>query len=118
MVKPRFTMVVLLIEDLPRSLAFYRDLLGLEVVSDRTVREASVLAVTGATVDAIRVCMLRVPGADAYLELLQYDAVRPDGLGRNADDADGPRRRLRLHLHVSDERDRACRELDGTIQAG
>src|SRR5690606_29710355 len=69
----------LTVSSMERSLAFYRDLLGLEIVSDRTVREAGVLAVTGTAVGAIRVCMLRVPGADAYLELLQYDALRPAG---------------------------------------
>lgn len=75
----------LTVSSMERSLAFYRDLLGLEIVSDRTVREAGVLAVTGTAVGAIRVCMLRVPGADAYLELLQYDALRPAGAAARPD---------------------------------
>ncbi|MEP6842862.1 MAG: VOC family protein [Pseudolysinimonas sp.] len=65
------------VSDMERSLVFYRDLLGLEQVSDRVVRTASVIEVTGTAVDAIRVCMLKVPGEDLYLELLEYGAPGP-----------------------------------------
>lgn len=43
MLKPRFTMIVLLIEDLPRSLAFYRRL-GMEFPTDADGTGAAAMA--------------------------------------------------------------------------
>lgn len=76
------------VSDMDRSLVFYVDGLGLEKVSDRVVRLASVLAVTRAEASGVRVCMLKVPGEETYLELLQYgDAV---AVAPRADRASAP----------------------------
>lgn len=71
------------VSDMDEACSFYEGLLGLEVVSDRVADQASLLAVTAATVEAIRICMLKVPGSDVYVELLQYGrpaAVNPSFL--------------------------------------
>jgi catechol 2,3-dioxygenase-like lactoylglutathione lyase family enzyme len=65
------------VADLDRSLAFYRDLLGLEVqaVFDRTGEDIS--RILGYPDAYLRIAMLHIPGGSVRLELLQY--VRPSG---------------------------------------
>lgn len=58
--------------DMERSLRFYRDLLGLRVVSDRITREVYVRRIVGLEPDAIRIAFLEVPGSNSFIELLEY----------------------------------------------
>jgi catechol 2,3-dioxygenase-like lactoylglutathione lyase family enzyme len=65
------------VRDLARSVAFYRDLLGLQVLAEREGRAdyvGEILAHPGAT---IRMAWLRHPDGGPILELLQY--VDPAG---------------------------------------
>lgn len=63
------------VADLDRSLGFWRDLLGLPVLSD-WVTEAEYLAeITGIPNVQMRICFLELPGSALRLELIQY--LRP-----------------------------------------
>lgn len=58
------------VRDMEASLAFYRDLLGLTVVSDRVSMIAGeAVRAPGASA---RICVLAVPDSAAQLELLEY----------------------------------------------
>ena len=65
------------VSDLERSVAFYRDLLGLEVlmVFERTTEDIG--RIVGYPGARLRIAFLQVPGDSARLELLQY--VAPEG---------------------------------------
>ena len=62
------------VSDMERSLAFYRDLLGLEVFFDVTLAAADyVRAVMGIEMTDARLVYLRVPGEEGiYVELIEY----------------------------------------------
>ena len=61
------------VSDLDRSLDFYRDLLGLELLWRRRYEEREITRIVGVPeATAIEVAMLRVPGSDVDVELLQY----------------------------------------------
>ena len=61
------------VSDLDRSLHFYRDLLGLELLWRRLYEEREIMTIVGVPeATAIEVAMLRVPGSDVDVELLQY----------------------------------------------
>jgi lactoylglutathione lyase len=60
------------VADLERSLAFYRDRLGLELVEERTADAPYVGAVVGHPGAELRIALLRLPETRAYLELTQY----------------------------------------------
>src|SRR5688572_4451292 len=65
------------VADLDRSLAFYRDVLGLEV---QTVFERSgedISRIVGYPDARLRIAMLHIPGGSVRIELLQY--VHPQG---------------------------------------
>jgi catechol 2,3-dioxygenase-like lactoylglutathione lyase family enzyme len=69
------------VADMDRSLAFWRDALGLELLSD-WVSEADYLAeITGFPTVRMRLAFLRLPGTDAKLELIQY--LEPLGAPRD-----------------------------------
>ena len=68
----------LTVSDMERSLAFYRDRFGLEVVSDREVDGDYVEVITGVAGAHIRIVHLR--GYGVQVELLQY--LRPAGAPR------------------------------------
>lgn len=61
--------------DTDLSHRFYVDLLGLRVFADRIVDEPALLRVVGTTAKRLRVSMLKIPGADCYLELVEYLGV-------------------------------------------
>jgi catechol 2,3-dioxygenase-like lactoylglutathione lyase family enzyme len=65
------------VADLDRSLAFCRDLLGLEVVFVRDVRADYFDRIVGLPDCLVRAALLRVPGSGHHVELFQY--VRPPG---------------------------------------
>jgi catechol 2,3-dioxygenase-like lactoylglutathione lyase family enzyme len=101
--------------DMNRSLEFYRDLLGLEVISDVRLTDLFVFEIAGLKAEAIRIANLGVAGTrQVLIELLEYQGVerhpasaRPcdpgnghlclevtdiDALGRHLGDADVPMR--------------------------
>ena len=55
-----------------RSLAFYRDLLGFEVVSDETESGTAVNAGVGLEKVKLRCCLLKVGEGETMIELLHY----------------------------------------------
>jgi catechol 2,3-dioxygenase-like lactoylglutathione lyase family enzyme len=60
------------VADIARSIAFYRDLLGFEVVAEQ-IGEAEYLGrVVGFPGERMRMAFLRVPGDGHQLELLEY----------------------------------------------
>ena len=61
--------------DLDRSLAFYRNLLGLELDWERVYEEEYVRRVVGYPGLRLRCAMLKLPGTKTRLELLHYDGV-------------------------------------------
>lgn len=73
------------VADLERSLAFYRDLLGLEVVVSQEQDNAYTRRLVGMADARLRVAQLRVPGAALgpsghHLELVEYLAPRDEPL--------------------------------------
>jgi catechol 2,3-dioxygenase-like lactoylglutathione lyase family enzyme len=72
--------------DAERSLAFYRDLFGMEVVSDRETEAGGfVERVTG--IDGARVRIVHLHGHGLNLELLEYKAPRGAPKAREPNDA-------------------------------
>jgi catechol 2,3-dioxygenase-like lactoylglutathione lyase family enzyme len=63
------------IADLERSLAFYRDLLGFELVWERVNSEEYVRKIVGQPEAVLHQAMLRFPGSDHLLELIDYRGV-------------------------------------------
>lgn len=63
------------VSDMDRALGFYRDALGLEVVSDGITGGATAERIWGLPVGKVRVVFLRVPGSDALLELFDFAEV-------------------------------------------
>lgn len=61
--------------DLDRSLAFYRDLLGFEEVWRRAVSSEYIQTLVGYPGVEIHQALLRIPGTDHHLELLDYRNV-------------------------------------------
>jgi catechol 2,3-dioxygenase-like lactoylglutathione lyase family enzyme len=70
------------VSDLTRTLAFYRDLLGFEVVWERPEIVHNYWRAVVGFPDAIaRDAMLRVPGSDYQIELIEYK--HPRGVAQN-----------------------------------
>ena len=65
------------VRDLERSLAFYRDLLGLEVVRQRDAHNDYAANVVGYPGAHMKIAMLRHPSGGAMVELIEY--VEPAG---------------------------------------
>jgi lactoylglutathione lyase len=65
----------LAVSDLDRSLAFYRDLLGLELEWERVYEEDYVRKLVGYPTSRLRCAYLKLPGSEARLELLEYQNV-------------------------------------------
>jgi catechol 2,3-dioxygenase-like lactoylglutathione lyase family enzyme len=66
------------VSDLDRSLAFYDGLLGLEVLWRRLYAEPEISRIVGVPeATALDIAMLRVPGSDFEVELLEYRGVEP-----------------------------------------
>ena len=60
------------VSDMDRSLAFYRDLLGLIVMADQEPEAAYPARVTGFPGATFRIVFLQLPGETHFLELIQY----------------------------------------------
>ena len=66
------------VSDLDRSLAFYEGLLGLELLWRRLYEEAEVRRIVGVPdATGLDIAMLRVPGGDFEVELLEYRGLDP-----------------------------------------
>lgn len=63
------------VADLERSLGFYRDLLGFELIWRRDNREEYVRRLVGYETAELCAAMLRFPGSDHGLELIEYRGV-------------------------------------------
>jgi lactoylglutathione lyase len=63
------------VADLHRSLTFYRDLLGFEVVWERVNREDYVRRIVGYPQAELHQALLRFPGSEHCLELIDYRGV-------------------------------------------
>ena len=70
------------VSDLDRSLAFYRDLLGLEVIATQEKRGGYLAAIVGYPDAHVRMAHLRVPGDGHVVELFQYLAPAGERPGR------------------------------------
>jgi catechol 2,3-dioxygenase-like lactoylglutathione lyase family enzyme len=64
------------VSDLDRSVAFYRDLLGCEVVAMQEKQGGYLAAIVGYPDAHVRMAHLRVPGDGHVVELFQYLAPR------------------------------------------
>jgi len=60
------------VRSIERSLAFYRDLLGMEVVFQWNPQAAYLAELVGYPTVDMHAAILRVPGTDVFLELLEY----------------------------------------------
>jgi catechol 2,3-dioxygenase-like lactoylglutathione lyase family enzyme len=66
------------VADLARSLGFFRDRLGLTVVSQREVHDDYFSRIVGLPDCGVRVALLRVPGSAHHVELFEYLAPQGD----------------------------------------
>jgi len=74
------------VADLDRSVAFYRDLLGMQVLWQRVYQEEYVRTLVGYPSATLRCAYLKIPGSAVKLELLEYqDVSREHGELRRAD---------------------------------
>ena len=69
------------VSDLERSVAFYRDLLGCEVIATQTKQGGYLAAIVGYPDAHVRMAHLRLPDSDHVVELFEYLAPA----GRHAD---------------------------------
>src|SRR5688500_20065415 len=61
------------VSDLDRSLEFYRDLLGLELRWRRLYEEREITQIVGVPeATGLEIAMLRVPGSELEVELIEY----------------------------------------------
>ena len=65
------------VSDLDRSVAFYRDLLGFELIAAQEKEGGYLAAIVGYPDAHVRMAHLRVPGGEHVLELFEY--VAPAG---------------------------------------
>ncbi len=66
------------VSDLDRSLEFYRGLLGLELLWRRLYEEPEITRIVGVPdATGLEIAMLRVPGSEIDVELIQYQGCEP-----------------------------------------
>jgi lactoylglutathione lyase len=63
------------VTDMERSLAFYRDALGLEVTVDRIANHDYLREVTALPSEEVRIVFLKVPNMDFSIELLEHRGI-------------------------------------------
>lgn len=63
--------------ELERSLAFFREVLGLELVFTREVRDDYLGRIVGLPGAVVKAALLRIPGTNHHLELFEY--IHPAG---------------------------------------
>ena len=69
------------VSDLDRSVAFYRDLMGMEVIAQQEKQGGYLAAIVGYPDAHVRMAHLRAPGSGHLLELFQYLAPRGAAAG-------------------------------------
>jgi lactoylglutathione lyase len=84
------------VRSLERSLAFYRDLLGMEVVFQWNPQAAYLGELVGYPDVDMHAAILRIPGSDVFLELLEYGNVEK----RTVDMANGNIGNGHIAFHV------------------
>lgn len=67
------------VRDMDASLRFYRDALGLELVSRIRGGGRAAWAVLGLEAEAVQVAFLRIPGTAAQIELFEFEGVERHG---------------------------------------
>lgn len=65
------------VSNLERSLAFYTDLLGYEIIWQREIRESYFGTIVGFPGCIVKAAHLRIPGSEHVLELFEY--ISPQG---------------------------------------
>ncbi len=68
------------VRSIDRSLEFYRDLLGMELVFRWNPDAPYIRELVGYPTVDIHGCILRVPGTDMYLELLEYNNIEREAV--------------------------------------
>ena len=68
------------VRDIARSLAFYRDILGMEVVFEQEKRGGYLAAIVGYPDAHVRMAHLRFPGDGHRVELFEYVEPEPQGI--------------------------------------
>lgn len=63
------------VRSLERSLAFYRDLLGMEIVFQWNPQAPYIGTLVGYPTVDLHSVILRIPGSDVFLELLEYQGI-------------------------------------------
>lgn len=76
----------LTVRDLDRALAFYRDLLGMEVLFEQEKKGGYLAEIVGYDNAHVRMAQLAFPGGGHRLELFQY--LQPEPRGRPGDPRD------------------------------
>jgi catechol 2,3-dioxygenase-like lactoylglutathione lyase family enzyme len=66
------------VSDLGRSVAFYRDLLGCEVIAEQEKQGGYLAAIVGYPEAHVRMAHLRLPGGEHVVELFEY--LAPTGV--------------------------------------
>jgi catechol 2,3-dioxygenase-like lactoylglutathione lyase family enzyme len=69
------------VSDLDSSVAFYRDLIGMEVIAQQEKRGGYLAEIVGYPDAHVRMAHMRVPGSGHVLELFEYlapEGIRPD----------------------------------------
>jgi lactoylglutathione lyase len=67
------------VQDMNEALRFYRDLLGLEVLSVTRGGGSEAWTVWGLEAESVKVAFLRVPGSDAQVELFEFRGIERHG---------------------------------------
>jgi catechol 2,3-dioxygenase-like lactoylglutathione lyase family enzyme len=78
------------VSDLDRSLAFYRDLLGLEVSMERVFTEPYIFEIVALQPAAMRIAYLKIPQSPVIIELIEFQGIeRHSGAARPCDPGTG-----------------------------
>jgi catechol 2,3-dioxygenase-like lactoylglutathione lyase family enzyme len=78
------------VSDLDRSLAFYRDLLGMEVSMERVFTEPYIFEIVALQPAAMRIAYMKIPQSSVIVELSEFQGIeRHPGSGRPCDPGTG-----------------------------
>lgn len=109
------------VADLDRSVAFYRDLLGFELIGSRERRGPEIDTVVGFPGTDLRIAFMKVPGAplgssNHHLELIEYR--HPKGVKLEVRTCDTGSAHLALETDSIEEDCRRLREAGVTLVSG